>query len=99
MRRALLIGLFAAGAAFSSGCSMCCAPLDYCGPVVESENNCDFTYRRNSIVGGAYGQYVEEAPAEAVVESQPRLQPVPDSHFSPHYSAPMTGQRPVHRTR
>lgn len=47
----------------SGGCRLCCAPFDYCGPVMEGCGDaCDWNYRAGSIFSGGmhHGEVVYE---------------------------------------
>ena len=77
-----------------SGCTICDAPHDYCGPTQNGQcgGGCDFLYRENSAFTGMSGVTMSEGEPTLVdesIEESARLQPIPHPH-----QAPMIGRRP-----
>jgi hypothetical protein len=52
-----------------TGCTMCCHPYDYCGPVYEGCGQCGSNVRAGSILPGGGGQALSVNPEQDIDES------------------------------
>lgn len=95
MSRRLLLALVLASTAWSSGCRLCCAPYDYCGPVCDGAcgDDCCTQHRAGSILDYYGDEPWRPVDAEGPYgDPQPVIEAVPQDGGQPAPMSP-TGRR------